>query len=808
MARARSLALFLTALSLTACGGGGSDSPSARPLGSLTDSDSAPELLRENARAGATVGITVAAPELSARGAVAFTLANNSTGAFAIGRDTGIITLIGAVDYEAAARRTVTARATSADGQYFAERDFTIDVTDSPAPAVEIDFPFTHANYAHTNAGVSGRVIHPDPSSISVRASAGAATSEGVVAPDGRFFVRSVTVPDGSELRLTVTASHAGDESGSKTISLGRAPDLTAVEAMVVDSARDRYLLADRYSGTIVAIARNGYARSLVSGGGRGSGVPFDEPFDLALDASGDRLYVLDGELRAVFLVDLRSGDRTLISRDSTLSPGVGTGRQLLRPTALVFEPTRGLLFVADDGYDVLVAIDPATGNRTTVSDNTPAYGATMNFWDSLALDAARNRLITATVSLDDLYGIDLTTGARSLISDRPRDLSTENRSFEDVAIAPARDAAYLTDSFSNAVVRVDLATGARTSISSSGLMAATITHPVIGTGQELEWPTDVTYDETHDRVLIFEEGFADPLVEIDEATGNRTQLTNGAVGGGINFKDPAGIVLDAAGSTAYVVDSIADIVVAVNLQDGSRRLIAGSPTGRGTIATTPLAIDLDAAGGELYIVDFTLNSLYALNIATGAQRTISDQTTGSGPLLGNPVDVAIDLNARVAYVIDSQLDTLFAIELASGLRRAVATGLDRATGLALAPNGVAYVAVNGSEVSRVDLATGQKAVVSGSGPRPGSIGDIAFDARYGRVIALDVFPPRLIAIDVAAGNRTEVSGANLGGGPVAKQPRGIHVDASRQVAYLTENLYDAVIAVDLLSGYRQVVAR
>ena len=808
MARARSLALLLTALALTACGGGGSDSPSASPLGSLTDLDSAPERLPENALPGATVGITVAAAELSARGAVTFSLANSSNDAFAIGAATGVITLKGAVDYEAASRRTVTARATSADGRYFAERDFTIDITDSPAPSVEIDFPFTHANYAHTNAGVSGRVLHPDPWSISVRASAGSTTSAGLVAPDGRFFVKNLTVPDGSELRLTVTASHAGNESGSKTISLGRAPDLTAVEAMIVDNARDRYLLADRYSGTIVAIARNGYARSLVSGAGRGSGAIFDEPFDLALDTSRDRLYVLDGALYAVFAVDLASGNRTVLSSDSTRSPGVGTGRQLLRPTSLVFEPTRGLLYVADDGYDTLVAIDPATGNRTTVSDNTPAYGSAMNFWDSLALDAANNRLITATVSLPDLYGIDLATGVRSLLSDRPRDISTENRSFEDIAIAPARGAAYLTDSFSNAVVRMDLATGLRTSISSSGLNAATITHPVIGAGQELEWPTDVTYDETQDRLLIFEEAFADPLVEIDEATGDRTVLTNGAVGTGINFKDPAGIVLDASGGTAYVVDSIADIVVSVNLGDGSRRLIAGSPTGRGTIATAPLAIDLDATAGELYIVDFTLDSLYAVNIATGAQRTISDQTTGSGPLLANPVDVAIDLNARIAYVMDAQLDTLFAIELASGLRRAVATSLDRATGLALGPDGVAYVAVNGSEISRVDIATGQKSIVAGSGPRPGSIGDIAFDARFGRVIALDIFPPRVIAIDAATGARTEVSSATLGGGPIAKQPHGIHVDASRQVAYVTDNLYDAVIAVDLLSGYRQVVSR
>jgi hypothetical protein len=808
MGDTRSLALLLAALTLAACGGGGSDAPPAARLGSVTDIDSAAEILPENARPGATVGITAAVTELSARGAVTFALTNNSTGAFTISATTGVVSLIGSVDYEATARRTITVRATSADGGYFAEREFTIDILDSPAPSVEIDFPFPHANYAHANVGVSGRVVHPDPWSVTVRASAGSTSVAAFVAPDGRFFVSNVPVEEEPELHLTVTASHAGNDSGSRSIWLNRAPDLTSVESMIVDSVRDRYLAVDRYSGAVVAIARNEYARSVLSGAGRGTGVPLAEPVDLALDAANDRLYVLDAELDAVLLVDLRSGDRTVVSRGGALSPGVGSGRQLLTPTALLFEPTRNLLFVVDDGYDTLVAIDPATGNRTAVSDNSPAYGATMHSWDSIALDAASNRFLTATISLDDIYGVDVTTGVRSLVSDRARDLSSESRSFEDIAVAPARGAAYLADSFSNAVVRMDLVSGARTSISSSGLSAGPLTHPVIGSGPELEWPTDVTYDETQDRLLLFEEGFADPLLEIDETTGDRTLLTNAAVGAGINFKSPWGIALDESGSIAYVVDNVADIVVAVSLTDGSRRLIAGSPTGRGTIATEPLALDLDAAAGELYVVDFTLNSLYAVNVSTGAQRMISDETNGSGPLLGNPVDVAVDLAARIAYVLDAQLGTLFAIDLASGLRRAVTTGLNRPTGLALGVGGMAYVAVNGSDIARIELANGQASVISGVGPRPGALGYIAFDARNERLVALDAYPPRVLAIDVATGARRIVSAENQGNGPVAKQPRAIKVDVSRQVAYVTDNLYDAVIAVDLSSGYRQVVAR
>jgi hypothetical protein len=322
---------MLAALVLTACGGGsgnGSSSPPppiAQPLGTLADTDATADAVNESARPGAAVGITVAAPELAARGAVSFALSNTSNGAFGINATTGVIRLVGNVDYEVAASRTVTARATSADGQYFSERDFTIGVIDSPAPTVEIDFPFPHANYAYATAGVSGRVIHPDPSSVDVRASAGSTSVLGVVAADGRFFVKDVPVAEGARMTLTVTASHAGNDADTKSVTLSRTPDATLVKSMILDSARDRYLLADRYNGTIVAVARSGYARSVVSGAGRGSGARLNEPVALALDAARGQLYVADRALETVLRVDALTGDRTIVSGGGLLGNETGS---------------------------------------------------------------------------------------------------------------------------------------------------------------------------------------------------------------------------------------------------------------------------------------------------------------------------------------------------------------------------------------------------------------------------------------------------------------------------------------------------
>jgi DNA-binding beta-propeller fold protein YncE len=824
--------LFLGAVvfALAGCGGGGGGGlpavPPATPLGSLTDADAAADSVIESARPGAAVGLTLMAVEIAARGAVTFSLPNNADGAFAVNAATGVVTIGSGVDFEASASRTITARATSADLLYFAERDFIIAVTDSPAPVLELAFPFSHANYAHTTAGVSGRITHPDPASINVSARAGAAAAPGTVLADGRFFVKDIAVAAGTNLAtITVTAAHTGKDADTEAITVGRAPDLSIVEAVIVDAARDRFLYADRYSGTIVAVARDGYSRSVVSGAGRGAGTELVAPSDLALDTQNDRLYVLDVELDAVLHVDPVSGDRVLVS-GGPFGGRAGTGDSILTPTGIVYDGGRGRILVADDGRKMLHAVNPATGNRTVFSDNTAAFGPPLSFYGRLALDAPRNRALVLASGSNEIHVVDLATGTRALLSDGTDDLPDVARFFTGISVAPLLGVAYLADDFSNAVVRVSLMNGARLSVSSSGLAAGCCTHSVIGTGPELEWPTDVVFDETQNRLFVLEEAFADPLIEVDQASGNRELLTHAAIGAGINFKDLWGITLDAAERTAYVADHISDIVTAVDLRDGSRRLIAGSPTGRGTIATDPLALALDEVANELYVVDFTANSLYALNVATGTRRTVSDQSTGSGPPLDNPVDVALDSASGVAYVLDRGLRALHEVQLAGGSRRTVSgggVGLGTSFG---APAGFeldlanrrAFVAdASGNAIVSVDLATGDRTIVSsssiGAGPRFGDLRDVALDAVRERLLALDAFPNRVMAVDLATGARTVLSGegagtANVGGGLRFASPRALDVDATHEIAFVTDGLYDAVIAVDLLSGFRQAIAR
>jgi hypothetical protein len=47
-----------------------------------------------------------------------------------------------------------------------------------------------------------------------------------------------------------------------------------------------------------------------------------------------------------------------------------------------------------------------------------------------------------------------------------------------------------------------------------------------------------------------------------------------------------------------------------------------------------------------------------------------------------------------------------------------------------------------------------------------------------------------------------------VGHGPALLWPRGVTVHAERQVAFVTDDAYDAVIAVDLRTGNRQLIAK
>jgi len=179
-----------------------------------------------------------------------------------------------------------------------------------------------------------------------------------------------------------------------------------------------RVLVTDGSVGELVDVDLASGVRTLISGGGVGGGPDFEQPLDVAFDASTglERALVLDPGLGGVVSVDLTSGDRTLVS-----GPGVGLGPvfhfDLSSPLSM--KVAGGVAWVMDSSFDPfggrLLAVDLATGDRTLVSGDGVGAGRPLIFSYEFDLDAAGGRALA--ISLEDLVSIDLASGDRTLFS-------------------------------------------------------------------------------------------------------------------------------------------------------------------------------------------------------------------------------------------------------------------------------------------------------------------------------------------------------------------------------------------------------
>jgi hypothetical protein len=84
-------------------------------VSAVADNDATTNFVVENSSIGATVGITALATDPDGTDVVTYSLTNNAGGRFAIDANTGVVTVAGAIDREAAASYNITIQATSSD---------------------------------------------------------------------------------------------------------------------------------------------------------------------------------------------------------------------------------------------------------------------------------------------------------------------------------------------------------------------------------------------------------------------------------------------------------------------------------------------------------------------------------------------------------------------------------------------------------------------------------------------------------------------------------------------------------------------
>jgi DNA-binding beta-propeller fold protein YncE len=239
---------------------------------------------------------------------------------------------------------------------------------------------------------------------------------------------------------------------------------------------------------------------------GHGTGEWFSWAYGIVVDVPNDRALVVDRATRAILPVDLVTGNRG----GSISGSSRGAGTAFTGPGPLDLDATRNRAYVVDFGVSV-VAVDLATGNRTTLAGPTAGSGPAVEpGW--IAFDPVSDRVLVTDFDAQAVFAVDPETGERSLVSGATRGIGPVFQEPRQIALNPSDGVLYLIDSGEKALFEIDLATGDRSIVSPAG------------GSLPLDQPRLIVYDEAGARVLAADMGY-DSLVSIDLATGNRTFL-------------------------------------------------------------------------------------------------------------------------------------------------------------------------------------------------------------------------------------------------------------------------------------------
>ena len=221
-------------------------------IGSVSDSDSAVNAVLENAAIGTTVGISGRAIDLDGTATVIYSLVDDASGRFAIDANTGLVTVAGAIDREAASSYDITIRATSSDSS-FTLQSFSIAVGDvdefDVSAIIDVNMLPDHVAENVANGTLVGVVA---------MASDGDATLSRVVysldnSANGRFAIDSLTgairVADGTLLNFEAAPSHSiiiratSDDGSSTTLAVSIAiADVNEKPVGASDSYSTRFI--------------------------------------------------------------------------------------------------------------------------------------------------------------------------------------------------------------------------------------------------------------------------------------------------------------------------------------------------------------------------------------------------------------------------------------------------------------------------------------------------------------------------------------------------------------------------------------
>ena len=296
--------------------------------------------------------------------------------------------------------------------------------------------------------------------------------------------------------------------------------------------------------------------------------------------------------------VDPLTGDRSTISGD-----GVGTGPELRNLRRLVSGPS-GVYVVTSEGD--FLQIDIPTGDRTLLAEARVGSGPLPDFGD-VAVDPATGAILLLDDSGGPLVHMDPATGIRTEIP------GTDDA--DRVTFDPASGVAYFLAR--NEVHALDVGTGATQEISGAA----------VGAGPLLSGADDLSHGPTPGTLVVNDYDLG--VVSIELATGDRSILTPLSDFTGSEFGEPYGVTSDPQSGMVFVADNGVDHVFGI---DGTSGLHTSLVDLYGLFGVDINDAVFQSWDDRVYVAAEGYGEIFRVDPTTGDAVIVSSEDVGTGP--------------------------------------------------------------------------------------------------------------------------------------------------------------------------------
>ncbi len=429
-------------------------------------------------------------------------------------------------------------------------------------------------------------------------------------------------------------------------------------KAYISDSGAARAVIeVDLATGNRIFKSSDGFYGSV------GSGPTLTWSAGIALSTDESKVFVLSPTINSLLSIDLATGVRTVLS-----GPGVGTGSNMNWPQSLLLNSSQTKAYVSSTSSYELLEIDMATGNRSVISGPGVGNGPLFSQLQGIMKAANGIDFIAVDLGLGELLSINKSTGARSIVKEFSVGSGPDMVSI--IASATSSDGKNAFAITYDGLYKIDLATGNRSVLSDA-------TH---GTGNSFLFIRDFALNNSQSKAygLATGTGSINGLFLIDLQTGNRTVLSSSSVGttltaGADITVSCLSLTVNGSETIAYITDySNGGSVIKIDLATGNRSFLSNPAIGTGTNFSFPYGLDIDSSGANLYILDTSLKGIVKVDTATGNRTVVASNSIGTGPAFNSLSNLALNFSGTKAIVGDSQ--TLLSLDLNTGNRTVVSS--------------------------------------------------------------------------------------------------------------------------------------